>query len=69
MQAIVFDPPGSTPSGPLLRKVPRPVVQAGQVLVRVHRAGLNFADLMMRRGVYPHPKGYPLVAGLELGGW
>jgi NADPH2:quinone reductase len=31
-------------------------------------AGLNYADLMMRTGIYPHPKGYPLVAGLELAG-
>ena len=23
---------------------------------------------MMRNGIYPHPKGYPLVAGLELAG-
>lgn len=68
MKAIVFDPPGPLTSEPLLRDVPRPVALAGQVLVRVHRAGLNFADLMMRRGVYPHPKGYPLVAGLELAG-
>ena len=68
MQAIVFDPPGSAATGRLLREVPVPVAQTGQVLVRVHRAGLNFADLMMRRGVYPHPKGYPLVAGLELAG-
>lgn len=31
-------------------------------------AGLNYADLITRTGVYPHPKGYPLVAGLELAG-
>ena len=68
MQAIVFDPPGAPMDGPLLRDVPRPAALAGQVVVRVHRAGLNYADLMMRRGVYPHPKGYPLVAGLELSG-
>ncbi|MDP2079890.1 zinc-binding dehydrogenase [Pseudotabrizicola sp.] len=68
MQAIVFDSPGALTSDTLLRDVPRPVALAGQVLIRVHRAGLNFADLMMRKGVYPHPKGYPLVAGLELSG-
>lgn len=68
MQALVFDPPGAVASGTLLRGVPRPVALAGQVLIRVHRAGLNFADLMMQKGVYPHPKGYPLVAGLELSG-
>lgn len=68
MRAIVFDPPGAVTKGPLLREVPEPVALAGQVLIRVHRAGLNYADLMMRRGIYPHPKGYPLVAGLELAG-
>jgi len=67
VQAIVFDPPG-TATGTLLRGVPMPTIGSGQVLVRVLRAGLNFADLMMRRGIYPHPKGYPLVAGLELAG-
>lgn len=68
MQAIVFDPPGTGFFGSMLREVAEPVAGPGQVLVRVHRAGLNFADLMMRQGVYPHPKGYPLVAGLELSG-
>jgi NADPH:quinone reductase len=68
VKAIVFEPPGAAVPGPLLRTVQVPAPQAGQVLVRVHRAGLNFADLMMRRGIYPHPKGYPLVAGLELAG-
>jgi NADPH:quinone reductase len=67
MKAIVFDPPGTVP-GPLLRDAPVPVAGPGEVLVRVRRAGLNYADLMMRRGIYPHPKGYPLVAGLELAG-
>ena len=68
MQAIVFDHPGAATSGRFLRDVPCPVASTGQVLIRVHRAGLNFADLMMRQGVYPHPKGYPLVAGIELSG-
>jgi NADPH2:quinone reductase len=68
MQAIVFDPPGSMTLAALLRDVAEPAAAPGHGLVRVHRAGLNYADLMMRRGVYPHPKGYPLVAGLELSG-
>lgn len=68
MKAIVFDPPGAVTLAPLLREVPEPMIGPGRVLVRVHRAGLNFADLMMRQGVYPHPKGYPLVAGLEISG-
>jgi NADPH2:quinone reductase len=45
-----------------------PTSGPNQVVVKVAYAGLNYADLMMRAGVYPHPKGYPLVAGLELAG-
>jgi NADPH:quinone reductase len=40
----------------------------GEALIAVEHAGCNFADTMMRRGIYPHPKGYPLVAGLEVAG-
>ncbi len=40
----------------------------GQVRVRVHYAGINFADLMMRLGLYrPKPK-MPFTPGYELSG-
>ena len=29
-----------------------PVASEGEVVVRIHRAGINFADLMMRQGLY-----------------
>ena len=46
-----------------------PVAQAGEVLVRVHAAGLNGADMMQRRGLYPAPPGSPQhIPGLELAG-
>jgi NADPH:quinone reductase-like Zn-dependent oxidoreductase len=39
------------------------------VLVRVHAAGLNAADLMQVRGLYPAPPGVPAgIPGLELAG-
>jgi len=48
---------------------PDPVAQAGEVLVRVHAAGLNGADMMQRRGLYPAPPGYPQdIPGMELAG-
>ncbi len=41
----------------------------GEVLVSVAAAGLNRADLMQRRGLYPAPAGYaPDVPGLEFAG-
>lgn len=48
---------------------PDPVPAAGQVLVRVHAAGLNGADIHQVRGRYPAPPGSPQdIPGLELAG-
>ena len=42
---------------------------AGEVLVRVHAAGLNGADMHQVRGNYPPPPGVPAdIPGLELAG-
>ena len=41
----------------------------GEVLVRVRAAGLNGADMLQRRGLYPAPPGAPQdIPGLELAG-
>jgi NADPH2:quinone reductase len=49
--------------------MPDPVPGAGEVLVRVHAAGLNGADMMQRKGYYPAPPGAPQeIPGLELAG-
>ena len=46
-----------------------PVAGAGEVLVHVRAAGLNGADMMQRRGLYPAPAGSPPdIPGLELAG-
>lgn len=68
MKAVVFDKPDGRPESLVVREVPLPSPGRGQVLVNIQFAGLNYADLMMRTGIYPHPKGYPLVAGLEMAG-
>jgi NADPH:quinone reductase len=53
----------------LVEEHPDPVAQAGEVLVRVHAAGLNGADMMQRRGLYPAPPGSPQdVPGMEFAG-
>jgi NADPH:quinone reductase len=42
---------------------------AGEVLMRVRAAGLNGADMMQRRGLYPAPPGSPQdIPGMELAG-
>src|ERR1700733_2929178 len=46
-----------------------PAAQAGEGLVRVHAAGLNGADMMQRRGLYPAPPGSPQdIPGMEFAG-
>jgi NADPH:quinone reductase len=48
---------------------PDPTPGKGEVLVRVHAAGLNGADMMQRKGRYPAPPGSPAdIPGLELAG-
>ena len=48
---------------------PDPEPGKGEVLVRVRAAGLNGADLLQRKGVYPAPPGSPPdIPGLELAG-
>jgi len=48
---------------------PDPVPGTGEVLVRVRAAGLNGADMMQRRGLYPAPPGSPQdIPGMELAG-
>jgi putative PIG3 family NAD(P)H quinone oxidoreductase len=48
---------------------PDPEPGLGQILVRVHAAGLNGADILQRRGAYPAPPGDPAdIPGLELAG-
>src|SRR4051794_215138 len=48
---------------------PDPEPARGEILVRVQAAGLNGADMMQRRGVYPAPPGAPQdIPGLEFAG-
>jgi putative PIG3 family NAD(P)H quinone oxidoreductase len=48
---------------------PDPVPGMGEVLVKVHAAGLNGADMHQLAGIYPAPPGSPQdIPGLELAG-
>jgi putative PIG3 family NAD(P)H quinone oxidoreductase len=68
MRAIVITRPGPPD---VLQVVERPTPQpaAHELLVRVHAAGVNRADLLQRLGRYPAPPGVPAdVPGLEYAG-
>ena len=48
--------------------VPDPKIKSDEVLVKIHAAALNRADLMQREGNYPPPAGCPEWMGLEISG-
>ena len=47
--------------------VPEPAAD-GKVLIHVRAAGVNFADVMIRRGVYPQMPELPAILGSEVAG-
>jgi NADPH:quinone reductase-like Zn-dependent oxidoreductase len=51
-----------------VREAPDPEAAAGQVRVRVRAAGINFADLMARLGLYEDAPPLPCVVGYEVAG-
>lgn len=51
-----------------VREVPDPVPGPGQVRIAVRAAGLNFADVMARMGLYPDAPRLPAVVGYEVAG-
>ncbi|MBV8065545.1 MAG: zinc-binding dehydrogenase [Actinobacteria bacterium] len=51
-----------------LADVPDPDASDGRRIVRVHAAGINFADVLIRRGHYPEMPELPVVLGLEVAG-
>jgi NADPH2:quinone reductase len=68
VRAVVIREPGG-PEVLELREVPTPEPGPGQVRVRVHAFGINRADLLQRRGLYPAPPDSPAdIPGLEYAG-
>lgn len=51
-----------------VRDVADPVPEDGEALVRVRAAGINFLDVLIRRGRYPQMPDFPALLGVELAG-
>jgi len=61
----------SQPGGPDVLKAARralPVPGPGEILIRVHAAGVNRPDALQRAGAYPPPPGASDLPGLEVAG-
>ncbi|WP_018118236.1 NAD(P)H-quinone oxidoreductase [Corynebacterium mastitidis] len=67
MKAITLTDPADAASL-ALRDAPTPTPRPGEVLVKVHTAGVNRADLLQAQGHYPPPPGAPETIGLECSG-
>jgi NADPH:quinone reductase-like Zn-dependent oxidoreductase len=67
MRQIVI-PRHGPPEVLVLRDAPDPVPGPGEVRIAVRAAGVNFADVMARLGIYPDAPPPPLVVGYEVAG-
>ncbi len=68
MRAIIYDGAGG-PEVIRIGEVPKPEVKPEHIRVRVYAAGLNRADILQRKGLYPAPPGWPAdIPGLEYAG-
>lgn len=47
---------------------PRPQLASGEVMIKVHAAGVNRPDVIQRKGLYPPPPGASDLPGLEVSG-
>ncbi|MFO0596984.1 MAG: medium chain dehydrogenase/reductase family protein [Myxococcaceae bacterium] len=67
MRALVNVKPGG-PDVLQVQQRPDPMPREGEVLIRVKRAGINFADVSARVGLYPDAPKFPMVMGYEVSG-
>jgi tumor protein p53-inducible protein 3 len=71
MKAVIFDRPG----GPEVLRVEEvssfqttTKIKKNEIKIRVMASGVNRADLLQRRGLYPSPVGESPILGLEVSG-
>jgi NADPH2:quinone reductase len=67
MRAIEISQPGPSDVLKLVER-PLPVLKPGELLIKVHAAGVNRPDVFQRLGQYPVPPGASDLPGLEVAG-
>src|SRR5579871_2347168 len=67
MRAIEVENPGPDYRLTVV-EVAQPAPRDGELLIRVRAAGLNRADLLQARGLYPPPQGASPILGMEVSG-
>ncbi|HLJ64217.1 MAG TPA: NADPH:quinone oxidoreductase family protein [Stellaceae bacterium] len=51
-----------------LEDIPSPLIRAEGVRIKIHAAGVNFADTLMVAGLYQEKPPFPFIPGLEVAG-
>ena len=64
MKAVVLHPKGEFK----IEEVPQPTIKEEQVLIKVEGFGLNFADVMARKGLYRETPPLPAIIGYDVVG-
>jgi putative PIG3 family NAD(P)H quinone oxidoreductase len=67
MKAVIVEKPGDENSLKL-GEVLEPAIKPDEILIRVHAAGVNRADILQRQGFYPPPPGASEIIGMECAG-
>lgn len=67
MKAIICQTFGK-PETLVLEEVPSPIPGAGEVKVRIHACGVNFADTLIIQGLYQVKPPLPFIPGMEIAG-
>lgn len=67
MKAVQFSEHGEADVLQIV-ELPVPQPQPGEVLIKVAAAGVNYADVLQRKGTYPVPVTLPHVTGYEVAG-
>jgi NADPH2:quinone reductase len=68
MKAIFLVRNGESRDAFEMRDIPVPVPGKGEILVRVEASGLNYADVMARRGLYKAAPPLPSILGYDVAG-
>lgn len=69
MKAIYLSKYGKADEVFEIRETEMPSAGPDQVVIKVHSIGLNFADVVARRGLYPDAPKNPVVLGYDVAGW
>jgi len=68
MKAIFLNKYGNADQAFELKDIPLPIAEPDEIVIKVKSSGLNFADIIARRGMYPDAPKNPALLGYDVCG-